>query len=408
MLSGRLFLKSIFAKILLMKNIVILGSTGSIGVSALKVIKNLGSDYRVLGLCANTNWKILLKQAKQFKPKFICLYDNNAYRKAKNLIPKKTKLLPPHIDSLKRIASHSKCDIVINGLSGSIGFAPTLAAIRTGKTVALANKEPIVMAGAALMRECLRYGAKIIPIDSEPSAVFQCLNGANIKQIKKIILTASGGPFFRYRGDLSQVTIKQALSHPKWKMGNKITIDSATLMNKGLEAIEIMHLFSVPLSKIEIVVHPQSIIHSAVEYEDGSVIAQMSEPDMKLPIKYALTYPERIKTPVKRISLTQIQKLEFYKPDFRKFPCLKLALLCGKKDGGYPAVLNAADEVCVDAFISGKIKFTDIPKIIQKMLKLHISGGKLLSINRISEISEQVSLKTREIIKTKFKRKIKC
>lgn len=368
-----------------MKNIVILGSTGSIGVSALEVIKNLGSVYKVFGLCSNKNWKLLFSQAEIFKPKFMALADENAYEQAKNFTPKNTKLLSPHMDGLMYLASHSKCDIVLNGLSGSIGFTPMLSAIKAGKTIALANKEPMVMAGKLLMKECHLNKAKIIPIDSEPSAIFQCLNGENPKNIKKVILTASGGPFFGYKGDLSKVTPKQALSHPKWKMGEKVTIDSATLMNKGFETIEIMNLFSLPVDKIETVIHPQSIIHSAIEYEDGSVIAQMSLPDMRLPIQYALTYPERCKGLVKRVNLTEIGKLEFYKPDLKKFPALELALYCAKKGGGYTTVLNAADEICVKAFVMGKIKFTDIFKITEKVIQLYKGGSKNPDIKEIIE-----------------------
>jgi len=385
-----------------MKNIVILGSTGSIGVSALQVIENLSPEYRVLGLCANSNWKLLIKQVKKFKPKYVAIYDDQACKKAKEHIPKGVKLLPCGIESLMRLAGHLKCDVVVNALSGSIGFAPLLTAIRAGKTIALANKEPIVMAGNALMNEARRWNAKIIPVDSEPSAIFQCLNGADIKQIKKIILTASGGPFFKYKGNLSKVTVAQALAHPRWKMGNKITIDSATLMNKGFEAIEIMNLFSVPISQIEIVIHPQSIIHSAVEFKDGSVIAQMSNPDMRIPIQYAITYPDKKTSPVKPISFTQIQKLEFYKPDVNKFPCLKLALQAAKKGGSYPTVLNAVDEVCVASFIEGKIKFTDIPKIVEKVLLLHRGQLKPPTISQTVEIDEWAKQKTIGIINAKM------
>jgi 1-deoxy-D-xylulose-5-phosphate reductoisomerase len=382
-----------------MKNIVILGSTGSIGVSALWVIRNLPAGYRVLGLCANRSWKLLLHQAEEFKPKFITLSDEYAYKQAKKRLPKNIKLLPPDFESLLYLASHPKCDIVLNGLSGSIGLLPTLAAIRAGKTIALANKEPMVMAGKLLMQECRRHKAKIIPVDSEPSAVFQCLNGENRKNIEKIILTASGGPFFEYKGDLSKVTTEQALSHPKWKMGLKVTIDSATLMNKGLETIEIMNLFSLPVEKIETIIHPQSVIHSAVEYKDGSIIAQMSTPDMRLPIQYALTYPKRIKSLAKPLNLAELGKLEFYKPDPQKFPTLKLALHCAKKGGGYPAVLNAASEICSRAFAFEEMKFTDIFKITEKVVKLYKGGSRNPEISEIIETDWWAKSETLKLIK---------
>ena len=366
-----------------MKNIVILGSSGSIGVSALDVIKTLGSDYRVLAISARSNADLFLKQILEFKPKYATVNSAESYEKIKNLIPPEVKLLAPGDESLQEIASLKEADLVINGLVGAAGFKPLMSAIKQGKVIALANKEPIVMAGSVIMQECKKYGATIVPVDSEPSAVFQSLENCDIrtyreeaKNIKKVLLTASGGPFLKYKGSLDDVTPAQALAHPKWKMGKKITVDSATLMNKGFETIEIMHLFNLPLEKVKIVVHPQSIVHSAVEYEDGAIVAELSNPDMRLPIQYAITYPKRYPCPVKPLSLLDMARLDFMEPDFSAFPCLSLAQYAAKKGGSFGAVLNGSDEICVDAFLKGQIKFTDIAKIIKKVFDLHESEFK--------------------------------
>ena len=361
-----------------MKNIVILGSTGSIGVSALDVIKTLGPDYRILAISARSNADLFLKQVLDFKPKYATVASQESYDKIKNLIPAEVKLLPPGQDSLCEISSLKEADLVINGLVGAAGFKPLMSAIKAGKIIALANKEPIVMAGSVIMQECQKYGATIVPVDSEPSAVFQSLENCDIhtyraaaKNIKKVLLTASGGPFLKYQGSLEEVSPRQALAHPRWKMGKKITIDSATLMNKGFETIEIMHLFNLPLEKVKIVVHPQSIVHSAVEYEDGAIVAELSNPDMRLPIQYAITYPKRCPCPVKPLSILDMARLDFMEPDFSAFPCLALAQHAAKKGGSFGAVLNGADEVCVDSFLKGQIKFTDIAKIIEKVFSAH-------------------------------------
>lgn len=361
-----------------MKNIVILGSTGSIGVSALDVIKTLGADYKVLAISAGKNGDLFLKQILEFKPKYATLTSQESYDKIKNLVPSEVKLLAPGQESLCEIASLNEADLIINGLVGAAGFKPLMAAIKAGKVVALANKEPIVMAGSVIMQECQKYGATIVPVDSEPSAVFQSLENCDIhtyrkaaKNIKKVLLTASGGPFLKYKGNLDEVSPTQALAHPRWKMGKKITIDSATLMNKGFETIEIMHLFNLPLEKVKIVVHPQSIVHSAVEYEDGAIVAELSNPDMRLPIQYAITYPKRYPCPVKPLSLLDMARLDFMEPDFSAFPCLSLAQYSARKGGSFGAVLNGADEVCVEAFLKEQIKFTDIAKIIEKVFAAH-------------------------------------
>ena len=373
------------------KNITILGSTGSIGRSALDVIKNLGQDYRVFALAARADWKLLAKQAAAFHPKYVTLFDPDAAAKLEGNLPPGTKLLPSGVESLMEIAAHPQPELVLNGLAGGIGFAPLVAAIKAGKTVALANKEPMVMAGETLMAECRRWNARIVPVDSEPSAIFQCLETGDGKSrspesIAGIFLTASGGPFFKRKGSLSKVSPKEAVSHPRWSMGPKISVDSSTLMNKGFEAMEIAAMFALPLEKIRIVIHPQSVIHSAVEYTDSSVLAQMSLPDMRLPIQYAITYPERKPSPVKPLNLLRVRSLEFYEPDFRRFPCLELALDSARKGGGYPAVLSAADEVAVEAFLSGLILFTDIAALVEKTLALYHGAKRPLSLSEAVEV----------------------
>jgi 1-deoxy-D-xylulose-5-phosphate reductoisomerase len=394
-----------------MKNIVILGSTGSIGVSALSSIEKLGKDYRVVGLCANSNADLLLSQAVRFKPKFITLFDAFAAERIKGKLPKNVKLLPPGLESLIELSVMDNADLIINGLVGSIGFIPLLASIKAGKTIALANKEPMVMAGSALMKEAHRWNATVIPVDSEPSAVFQCLNGKTAKYneydklVSRIFLTASGGPFLNYKKPLSKVTPEQALKHPRWKMGKKITIDSATLLNKGFEAIEIQKMFGLPLEKINIVVHPQSIIHSAVEFNDNSALAQMSLPDMRLPIQYAITYPDMKKSAVQKVNLFEIGKFEFLKPDFKRFPCLDLAIKSAKKGGTFPACLSAADEVAVDLFLGGQLSFTGIARLIEAVLAKHKSAKGEPSISDAVEADIWAREKALEIFSNrKFKR----
>ena len=390
-----------------MKNIVILGSTGSIGVSALDVIKTLGPEYKVLAISARSNADLFLKQITAFKPKYAVINSQENYNIIKNSIPAGVKLLAPSEDSLCEIASLKEADLIINGLVGAAGFKPLMAAIKEGKIIALANKEPIVMAGAVIMQECQKYGATIVPVDSEPSAVFQSLENCDIhtyrvaaKNIKKVLLTASGGPFLKYPGNLDDVKPAQALAHPRWKMGKKITIDSATLMNKGFETIEIMHLFNLPLEKVKIVVHPQSIVHSAVEYEDGAIVAELSNPDMRLPIQYAITYPKRYPCPVKPLSLLDMARLDFMEPDFSAFPCLKLAQHAAKQGGSFGAVLNGADEVCVDAFLKEQIKFTDIAKIIEQVFNAHQKDFKAqINLEEALAFDSWARIKAKEFIK---------
>ena len=355
-----------------MKNIVILGSTGSIGVNAVKAVKNLGKGWKVLGIAANSNLEALGAQMRALKPGYVTAFDYEAWKELKASAPRGVKVLPPGVEGLVEMASLEDADIVLSAVTGAVGLAPLLAAIRGSKHVALANKEPMVMAGELLMKEADRWQARIIPVDSEPSAIFQCL--ASVKPghyddaVSRIFLTASGGPFYKTKGSLAAVTPAQALKHPRWSMGPKITVDSATLMNKGLEAIEIKNLFSLKLSKIEVVIHPQSAVHSAVEFNDGSVLAQMSVPDMKLPIQYALTWPQRAASLAAPLDLYKLARLDFAKPDFRRFPCLELAFQAARAGGISPAALNAANEVAVAAFIAGRLRFTDIPTVVEKTL----------------------------------------
>ncbi|MBI4346387.1 MAG: 1-deoxy-D-xylulose-5-phosphate reductoisomerase, partial [Elusimicrobia bacterium] len=307
---------------------------------------------------------------------------------------------------LCEMASAKDVDVVLTSLVGGVGFAPLLAALKAGKTVALANKEPMVMAGEQFMIEADRWGGKILPVDSEPSAMFQCLESRKVKgglraygaQVRRVILTASGGAFYRHKGSLDRVTAEQALDHPTWKMGKKITVDCATLMNKGFETIEIKNLFGLSLKQIEIVIHPQSIVHSAVEFNDGSILAQMGVPDMKLPIQYAMTWPERTKPVVEPLDFVKAGQLTFAEPDFKRFPCLALALEAARDGSGMPAVLNAADEIAVEAFLAGRIKFTDIARVIEGVMKRYKPGARLPSFAEVLEIDEWARRKAQEFL----------
>lgn len=343
-----------------MKKIAILGSTGSIGQQTLDVIRALPDELKVVALTGNKNLKLLEKQIREFQPKMFCSSVRPDISQGGEFL------------SVEEIASHPEVDFVIVATAGKVGLSPTLAALQAGKTVALANKEVLVMAGEIIVREARLHQAQILPIDSEHSAIWQCLQGEENKP-QRLFLTASGGPFYHYsQSQLAEVTPEQALQHPVWKMGRKITIDSATLMNKGLEVIEAHWLFSFPFDSIEILIHPQSIIHSMVEFTDGSLKAQLSCPDMRLPIQYALSYPRRwSNSELPRLDWNKINSLDFKPIDYDRFPCLKLAVAAGKSGGTYPAVLCAADEVAVELFLSHRISFPNIAKIVQKTLEQH-------------------------------------
>lgn len=368
-----------------MKSVVILGSTGSIGVNAIKSVRKLGRGWRVAGLAANSNVKALLGQARQVRPDCVAVFDYEAWKELKASAPRGLRVLPPGVEGLAEMASLPEADIVLNSVTGAVGFVPLLAAIRASKHVALANKEPMVMAGGLLMKEAERWQARIVPVDSEPSAIFQCLSGVKPgrydEAVSRLFLTASGGPFYARKGSLAGVTPAQALKHPRWSMGPKITVDSSTLMNKGLEAIEIMNLFSVPVKKVQVLVHPQSVVHSGVEFKDGSVLAQLSWPDMKLPIQYALTWPDRAPSLAEPLDFFKLARLDFFRPDFRRFPCLELAFEAARAGGVRPAALNAANEVAVERFISGRLRFTGIPAVVEKVLAACRGGSERLTLS---------------------------
>ncbi len=353
------------------KKIAILGSTGSIGISTLKVVGKLKPAFRVVGLTAFRNAKELAKQIKAFKPKMAAIMDESFFPQLKALTKGSSTRLSAGPEGVAAVAGESGASLVLSAIVGAAGLKPTLTAIQKGKDIALANKETMVMAGEVVTKAAQKSGSKILPVDSEHCAVFQCLVGSrHSNEIHKILLTASGGPFRNLaQKHFSKITLKQALNHPTWRMGPKITIDSATLMNKGLEVIEAHYLFNVPFEKIDIVIHPESIIHSMVEYIDGSVLAQLGTTDMQIPIQYALTYPARANSPVSRLDLARIGRLHFEKPDRKKFRCVDLAYEAGEKGGTYPAVLNAANEVAVGRFLKEEITFVQIPQIIEKTLR---------------------------------------
>ena len=357
-----------------MKKISILGSTGSIGCSALDVIEKNRERFQVVALAAGKNISLLKKQIEKFQPKLVAIDSKENALKLREVLTAKSKVKIFYgEEGLKEIASFPSA-IVISAISGAAGLIPTLAAIEAGNDIALANKETMVMAGEIVTKRSKKKGVKIIPVDSEHSAIFQCLEGSKRENMRRIILTASGGPFLNFtRNELKKVSLSQTLRHPNWKMGKKITIDSASMMNKGLEVIEAKWLFNVDISDIDVLIHPQSIVHSLVEFIDGAFLAQMGIPDMKIPIAYALTYPERIINDLPALNLVKTENLEFRNPDINKFPCLGLAYAAGLCGGTAPVVLNAADEISVSAFMENKIRFIDLPKIIEKILTLHNS-----------------------------------
>ena len=366
------------------KTITILGSTGSIGRQTLEVAEHL--NIKVKALTADKSIDLLEKQIRKFKPELVAVYDEKAAEELKKRIKDTNTRIVQGMKGQIEVARESGADIIVTAIAGQAGLEPTLAALETGKRIALANKEPLVCAGDKVMQTAKKHGAEIIPVDSEHSAIFQCLAGhmpyylesnksslrarPAIPPIKKLILTASGGPFRgKTKKELEKITPEQALKHPNWNMGKKITIDSATLMNKGLELIEAMHLFSMNPDQIEVVIHPESIIHSMVEFTDGSTIAQLSNPDMRQPIQYAITYPDRQSSLTKPLDLIKLSQLTFEKPDMDTFPCLRLAYEAAKKGTKSCATLNQANEEAVSLFLNNKITFNDIPKFIEKALQ---------------------------------------
>ena len=351
-----------------MRKITILGSTGSIGTQTLEVVEIL-ENIKVMAITGNSNVKLLEEQARKFQPELIAVMDEKNAEILKEKLSDLNIRVVSGMDGLVEAATYEGVDTVVTSVVGNVGLKPTFEAIRAGKNIALANKETLVSAGQLVMDLAKKHNINIYPVDSEHSAIFQSLQGNEGNKIERILLTASGGPFRgKNREELLHVTAADALKHPNWSMGNKITIDSATLMNKGLEVMEAKWLFGVDVDQIEVLVHPQSIVHSAVEYEDGAIVAQLGEPDMRVPIQYALTYPKRIKNPFPRVDFTQRNNLTFDKPDMETFKCLSLAYRALKTGGTLPAVLNGANEVAVARFLKGEIGFLDIPELIEQTM----------------------------------------
>jgi 1-deoxy-D-xylulose-5-phosphate reductoisomerase len=356
-----------------MKKITILGSTGSIGVSALDVLEKNPRKFRVAALAAGHNVVLLARQILKFRPAVVSVRTRQDARRLCDMLGSKHQI-PVLYDEAgaEEVAAYPGADMVLSAISGAAGLKPTLAAMEAGKDIALANKETMVIAGPLVTKKARQKKIAILPVDSEHSAIFQCLAGQKPENLKRIILTASGGPFYNLSGaDLKKVTLQQALKHPRWKMGTKITIDSASLMNKGLEVIEAKWLFDLDIGRIDVLIHPQSVVHSLVEFLDGSVLAQLGIADMRIPIAYALAYPRRLANDLPGLNLAKAGPLAFLKPDMKKFRCLALAYEAGRIGGTAPVVLNAANEVAVAAFVENKICFNDLPKVIEKVLNRH-------------------------------------
>ena len=380
------------------KKITIFGSTGSIGESTLDIIKHHPDKYEVVGLTANKNYKKLLEQVELFKPKVISISDNDSFKNFKNINKSNVEILNGE-SSYDQILDYDT-DLVIAAITGAIGLMPVVSTLRKGITLALANKESLVCSGMLVTKLAKKKNVKILPVDSEHNAIYQVLDSKNKSLVSKLILTASGGPFLNHNYEqLKSVTPQEAVKHPNWSMGKKISIDSATMMNKGLELIEAFFLFNIPHNKIEVLVHPESIVHSCVEYVDGSVLSQMGTPDMRTPISYTLAYPKRISTNVERLNLSKVGKLTFFPPSFEKFPCLSLAYESLKIQKSAPAVLNAANEVAVEAFLNNQIKFVSIPKIVEKTLN-KTSFYELNSIKDVIKADIEAREYASELIKT--------
>jgi len=379
-----------------MKKIVILGSTGSIGQQTLEVIKAYPSEFKIVGLSCNKNWQKLFTQIKKFKPPAVAVFDLKAAKKLKEKIKKEKIKVFSGEKGLIKLACWPSAQMTVMAIMGAAGIKPTLKAIKAKKQIALATKEIMVAAGDLINKAAKKEKVKIIPIDSEHSAIFQCLGDSTQKEIRKIYLTCSGGSFRgKTRDQLENVIVEQALKHPNWQMGSKITIDSATLMNKGLEVIEAMRLFNLSLNQIEVIVHPQSIIHSMVEFIDGNILAQLGPHNMRFAIRYALSYPKRLINNLPSLDLLKHNRLTFEKPDIKTFPCLKLAFQAAKKEGTMPAVMNAANEIAVKAFLKGKIKFLEIPKLVEKIMGKHkiIKNPNLKQIFNTDKWARKMTLK---------------
>lgn len=382
------------------KKILLLGATGSIGTNTCSVVREFCNDFEIVGMSTNSKIDVLRTLCIEFKPKTVNISDKSAADIFKDYDC--TDNINIHDGSIADFVKNTDFDILVNALTGYAGFLPTIEAIKKGKTVALANKETLVVGGDIINELLIKHNAKLIPIDSEHSAIFQILNHFKKESLSKVIITASGGPFFRTpKEELKNVTVEMALKHPTWAMGSKITIDSATMMNKGFEVIEAHHLFNLDYDKIETIIHPQSLIHSMVEFVDGEIYAQIGKNDMRLPIQHALTYPEIRNTPFEKLKLYEHPEINFYKMDFDKFVMLKLAYECGKKGGLYPCVLNAANEICVYSFLEKKIGFTDIFDIVTKVCDRKINIP--LSVDNIINMDSEIRKETRWIIESMIK-----
>jgi len=381
-----------------MKRLAILGSTGSIGVNTLDVVERFRDRYKVVALSAGTNIRLLKDQVVKFKPRVVSVLNEGLACKLKEELERQGIEIVYGLEGVNKVATLPDVEMVVSAIVGAAGLIPTVSAIKAGKDIALANKETLVMAGKVVMKEARENGVTILPIDSEHSAIFQSLLGHQKQDMKRIILTASGGPFLKYSyEDLKAVTSQEALNHPTWRMGKKVTVDSASLMNKGLEVIEARWLFDVPVEKIDVHIHPQSIVHSMVEYVDGSVVAQMGLPDMRGPISYALAYPERLQMELPTLNLTEIDKLSFELPDEKRFPALKLAYRAVKIGGTMPAVLNAANEIAVESFLQNNLNFIRIPYIIEQTMECY-EARELNIVGDALEADDWARRKARELI----------
>jgi len=374
-----------------MKNISIIGSTGSIGRTALQVVRWLRDKFKVVALACEKNWAIMSEQVIEFSPDVVAIKNRESADEFSEIIKGDFRLLTGD-ESVIEASILPDVDLVVSAIVGYAGLRPTLEMVKNGRTVALANKETLIMTGDYFMELAKKTGSTIIPVDSEHSAIFQCLQGRDKDEVAKVILTASGGPFLnRDFETLDNVLPKEALNHPQWRMGKKITVDSATLFNKGLEIIEAHYLFDMPYEKIDVVIHPQSVVHSLIQLVDGSFISQLAPPDMAIPIQYALTYPERLESRVPPFNIYEFDNLEFRKPDIEKFPCLEIAINAGIMGGISPTVVSVADEVAVEAFISGKIGFMDIPKVLENAMD-NFGHQDLCSIDDVFKLIEEVKL----------------
>jgi len=391
-----------------MKTLSILGSTGSIGRSCLKVIEEFPEAFRVAGLAAGSNVGLLAEQIDRFHPEMVSVADLVAKEALHNHLQ---QIRPGHgpkilmgLEGMTAVATHPETDLVVSAIVGVHGLLPTFAAIECGKAIALANKEIMVVAGELVTAAAKRNQVEILPVDSEHNAIHQCLRAGKREEVRQVILTASGGPFRSYSpAMLETVTPAMALNHPTWRMGHRVTIDSATMMNKGFEVLEAKWLFDLPIDRISVLIHPQSTIHSMVEYHDGSVIAQMGVTDMRHPIQYALTYPERVASPHPSLDFRAVQKLEFMQPDFDQFPCLELAYQAARKLGAQPCALNAADEVAVQQFLAGSIQFVTIPRIVRRMLDNCSSQSNFSTVSELLQYDRSVREETNLLIERDYR-----